>query len=322
MSWERILQNDQLGKPSRQRIDDLFAQQRATWPTLREGEAALDRLERKTLTSAGETVVVQVNPARRRSTLANTDAKAVAARACFLCPDNMPPEERGVSFEDLVVLPNPFPILPLHCTIADREHRPQQIRGRIATFLRLAQEIGPDMAALYNGPRCGASAPDHFHLQAAHADDIPILAQLSSIADNCSIVPHTSFGRNMLVFRSTNAADVAADVERSIAALQKIEATTDEPMFNLLAHVVSGQYTAVLFPRAVHRPACYFATGPDRLLISPAILEMCGVLVTTEPDHFALVDAEAAQRIYEQVSISNSQFADLVEAVRECRKTG
>src|SRR6478672_9966306 len=207
MSWERILQNDQPGEPLRQRIDDLFAQQRATWPTLREGEAALARLQRKTLTEGGESIIVQMNPARRHSTLANTDAKAIAARACFLCPENMPPEERGVAFENLVLLPNPFPILPLHCTIADRAHRPQELRGRIATFLHLAEEIGPDMAALYNGPRCGASAPDHFHLQAARADDIPILAQLSTISDSGPIVPHASFGRNMLVVRGANASD-------------------------------------------------------------------------------------------------------------------
>src|SRR6478752_6259049 len=182
MNWERILQNDRPGEPLRQRIEDLFAQQRATWPALCEGEAALARLQRKTLTEGDESVVVQVNPARRRSTLANIDTKAIAARACFLCPENMPPEERGVAFEDLVLLPNPFPVLPLHCTIANREHQPQQIRGRVATFLHLAHDLGPDMVALYNGPRCGASAPDHFHLQAARAADIPILNQLPGAA--------------------------------------------------------------------------------------------------------------------------------------------
>ena len=312
MSWERILQNDQPGAPLRQRIDDLFAQQRVTWPALREGEAALEHLERKTLTSNGDSVVAQVNPARRRSTLANTDAKAIAARACFLCPENMPPEERGVAFEDLVLLPNPFPVLPLHCTIADREHRPQQLRGRIATFLHLAQQIGPDMAALYNGPRCGASAPDHFHLQAARADEIPILTQLPTFDGTHQVSEHSTFGRNMLVFRNTNATDVAADIDRSIDALQLIEATTDEPMFNLLAHFAAGHYTVVLFPRAAHRPACYFMTGPDQLLVSPAVLEMCGILVTTDPEHFARIDARAAQTIYEEVSISANQFAKFV----------
>jgi hypothetical protein len=315
MSWNRLLQNDRPDKPLRERIDDLFAQQRETWPTLRDGEAALAHLQRKTLTDGSESVVVQVNPARRRSTLANVDAKAIAARACFLCPENMPPEERGVAFEDLVLLPNPFPILPLHCTIADREHRPQQLRGRIATFVHLAQEIGPDLAALYNGPRCGASAPDHFHLQAARADEILILAQLSTLAGSRPIAPHSSFGRNMLVIRSTNAAEVAAGIERTIDALQQIEATTGEPMFNLLAHFAAGIYTAVLFPRAAHRPACYFATGPDQLLISPAVLEMGGILVATEPDHFARIDTHAARTIYEEVSISAARLEDLAATV-------
>jgi ATP adenylyltransferase/5',5'''-P-1,P-4-tetraphosphate phosphorylase II len=315
MSWERILQNDEPGQPLRRRIDDLFAQQRATWPTLRDGEASLQHLERKLLTSGGDSIIVQMNPARRRSTLANTDAKAVAARACFLCPDNMPTEERGVAFDDLVLLPNPFPILPLHCTVADREHRPQTIQGRINTFLHLAQEIGPDMAALYNGPRCGASAPDHFHLQAARANEIPILAQLSTIAGNQPIVPHASFGRHMLIFRGTNAADVAADIERSINTLQQLEATTDEPMLNLLAHFTADRSTVILFPRAAHRPACYFTKGADQLLISPAVLEMAGILVTTEPDHFARIDARAARTIYEDVSINAARFEDLVATI-------
>src|SRR5436190_493236 len=101
MSWERLLQNDQPSQPLRKRIDDLFAQQRSTWPALRDGEAALAHLQRKTLTSDDESIIIQVNPARRRSTQAKTDAKAIAARACFLCPENMPPEEHGVAFEDL-----------------------------------------------------------------------------------------------------------------------------------------------------------------------------------------------------------------------------
>jgi Domain of unknown function (DUF4922) len=229
----------------------------------------------------------------------------------------MPPEERGVAFEDLVLLPNPFPILPLHCTIAGREHRPQQLRGRIATLLHLAQEIGPDMAALYNGPRCGASAPDHFHLQATRAAEIPILTQLSTLGSNRPVVARSTFGRNMLVIRKTKAADVATDIERSIDVLQRIEATTDEPMLNLFAHFAAGHYSVVLFPRAAHRPACYFTTGPNQVLVSPAVLEMCGILVTTDPEHFARIDTRTAQMIYREVSISEAKFADLVATIGE-----
>ena len=272
----------------------------------------LEHLRRKELAFGEQRVIVQVNPARRRSVLAKTDAKAVAGRACFLCPENMPAEERGVAFDDLVVLPNPFPILPLHVTIAGREHRPQSLASRVGTFLELAKELGPDMAALYNGPQCGASAPDHFHFQAASAEGIPILSQLPETASDRLVTSHASFGRNMLIFSGVDANDVQAGIERSIDMLRDDRSTADEPMLNLIARFRAGRYTAVLFARAAHRPACFFSAGADQLAISPAVLEMGGILVTTELEHFDRVTTEVARAIYEEVSIGSAQFAQLV----------
>ncbi|MEX2308878.1 MAG: DUF4922 domain-containing protein [Pirellulales bacterium] len=312
MRWELILQNDpDAGEPLRERIEALFAQQCATWPALREGDAALRNLATKTLVEGGERIVVQLNPARRRSTHAKTDVQSIATRACFLCPENMPPEERGIAFENLVVLPNPYPVLPLHCTIADREHRPQELAGRVDLLLRLAAAIGPDLAALYHGARCGASAPDHLHFQASSAAEIPILAQLPALAKDHCRTAHHSFGRAMLVFASPNAADVQSDIERTIDTLRRLEQTDDEPMFNLVIHFQAGRYCAVLFPRRVHRPSRYFSKGPDQLAVSPAVLEMSGVLVTTDPAHFARIDADTARSIYSEVGLTPARFEQL-----------
>ncbi|MGH7202287.1 MAG: DUF4922 domain-containing protein, partial [Planctomycetaceae bacterium] len=218
-----------------------------------------------------------------------------------------------VAFENLVILPNPYPILPLHCTVPDLEHRPQQLAGRIGVLLHLAAAIGPDLAALYNGPRCGASAPDHFHFQAASAAGIPILSQLGPLAEGHHRAARTSFGRSMLIFAGTDAADVQSDIEQTIDALRRLVVQADEePMINLLVHFSAGRYVAVLFPRRAHRPSCYFDTGQDHLAVSPAILEMAGLLVTTEPDHFSRLDAATARSIYEQVSLEPSCFAQLV----------
>jgi hypothetical protein len=212
-------------------------------------------------------------------------------------------------------MPNPFPILPLHCTIAARDHRPQKLDGQIGKFLRLAKELGPDLAALYNGPRCGASAPDHFHFQAVRANEIPILSQLPTLDTASRITPHTTFRRNLLIITGTNADEVAADIERSIDALRQIEAVSHEPMLNLLAHFADDRYTVALFPRAAHRPKCYFATGPDQLLISPAVLEMCGILVATELEHFERINVPIAGKIYEEVSLNSEHFDRLAAAV-------
>lgn len=93
-----------------------------------------------------------------------------------------------------------------------------------------------------------------------------------------------------------------------MTALRQIQSADHEPMVNLLGYFDDGHWTVVLFPRAVHRPACYFAHAPDQLTVSPAILEMCGILVTTELDHFARLDAAMARAIYAEVSIASGQF--------------
>jgi hypothetical protein len=256
--------------------------------------------------------MVQVNPARRRSTLAKTDAQSVAARRCFLCAENMPTEERGVAFEDLVIMPNPFPVLPMHCTIASREHRPQLIAGRIDCLLRLAKEIRPELAAFYNGPQCGASAPDHFHFQAARASEIPILSQLPMIPEGNTAFSHSTFGRQMLIARGSDIRDIQLAVEKAIHALQELTQSPAEPMLNVLAHHGQSGYTVIVFPRRAHRPACYFAAGPEQLLVSPAVLEMCGILVATQAEQLERIDADVARTIYQEVSIGNSDFEQLV----------
>lgn len=312
MNWPRVLQVDPGDSvPLRQRIQFLFAQQRDAWPALRDGEAALQQLQKKTLTLDSKSIVVQANPARHRSTLAKTDAKSVAARPCFLCPQNMPVEERGVAFEDLVVLPNPFPVLPMHCTIAAVEHRPQCIAGQLGSFLRLAESIGPELIALYNGPRCGASAPDHFHFQAASAGDIPLLRELAELPCNCLVQSYASFGRNMLVFTGANAASIEIVIERCIGALQETCQSIQEPMFNLMAHFQAQRFTVALFPRTAHRPRCFFDDGANRLAVSPAILEMCGIFVTSEPEDFPRVMAATAHAIYDEVTAPIARVSEI-----------
>jgi hypothetical protein len=303
--------------PLRQRIDLLFAQQRATWPALAQSEAALGQLPTKTLTGDGAKVIVQLNPARRHSTHANTDARAIAARACFLCPENMPPEERGVAFEDLVLLPNPYPVLPLHATIASREHRPQRLAGSIGTLLRLAREIGPELAVFYNGARCGASAPDHFHFQCGQADGVPVLKEL--LGGVCAV--RSSFGRRMVAIAGADVEQVRDELESTIDRLgdggwgvaepppqaPSRGSDADEPLFNLVAHFHGGGYRVVVFPRVYHRPACYFAEGPERIAVSPAVLEMCGVMVVTEAADFERMDAATVRAIFEEVCLAQGR---------------
>ncbi len=311
---DKLLAHDRPEAPLAERIETLLADQRARWPALAEGEASLASLETKELQAADGRVIVQANPGRRRSTHAKVDAKSLAERPCFLCPVNMPDEERGIAWRDLVLLPNPYPILPQHLTIPSREHRPQRLEGRVEMLVELARAAGPGLAVFYNGPRCGASAPDHFHFQACASESLPAFDEAPSGTGH-ERRAITAFGRQMLVFASPQGADVAADLQATLDVLSRDATPGDEPMVNALVTVRDDRVVAALFPRSAHRPSCYFAEGDARLAISPAALEMAGVLVVAEPEQLPRVDAAAVRRIYEEVSLGANRFDALIETL-------
>ncbi|HXF06074.1 MAG TPA: DUF4922 domain-containing protein, partial [Blastocatellia bacterium] len=165
-------------------LDVLMAHQQQSWPLLKEGVEGLSRVQVKELALDGIRLVAQHNPRRLTSTTAAVDDRAIRQRQCFLCPEGLPPEEKGLPYgEEFVILCNPFPILSGHLTIVHRDHRPQALAGVFHVLLDLAHDLAPDYFVLYNGAKCGASAPDHLHFQAARRGKLPIEEHLGGPYD-------------------------------------------------------------------------------------------------------------------------------------------
>jgi hypothetical protein len=318
VGWERVIQAEAPGPGELPGLlEALFADQRARWPAFAAGEHALARLQSRTLEEDGARLVLQVNPGRRASTGARVEPEAIAARPCFLCPENMPPEERGVAFERLVVAPNPCPVLGGHATAAFREHAPQQLAGRLEDLLSLARAVGPGSLAFYNGPRCGASAPDHAHFQLVPAAGVPLFGHLPPplAGREGGWRGWSSLGRRMVLGYHPGRHAARAHLERALVALGSLSGETDEPRLNLLVRWDGERYLSALFPRRVHRPARFFSIGPERLPISPAALEMAGLLVVVEPEHLGRVDADVARALYAEVGLDAERFAAFLEAM-------
>lgn len=299
--------------PVREQVSFLFDQQRNTWKLFRNGEAALSSVTTKEFIRDAHRIVVQANPGRSISTNAKVDAESVAERPCFLCPGALPPEERGFPFGSWVLLPNPFPVLNMHLTIACSDHLPQEIGDRVDDLLLLSKELGSGLFVFYNGPRCGASAPDHMHFQACSSSGVPLFDDFSALIDDRKIVPLHVWGRNMLLFRSEDRDEMVADILRAISLLKEISGEENEPMVNIIARFSENRYRVALFPRAKHRSACYFAESDKRLSISPAAIEMAGVVVVADTGHFNRVDERAILEMYREVSLDNKPFKHLTE---------
>lgn len=319
MTWEDVVIETVAGSQDlAAAVDRLFARAESGWELWREGHQALGNVVVRTHGDGAERVLVQHNPARRRSVHAAVDAAAIAARPCFLCPASFPPGECGVAWQDLVLLPNPFPIVRRHLTIPTREHQPQALTGRARELVLLAQALGESMCTLYNGPRCGASAPDHLHFQAGLAA-LPAfeLVDASPHAATLGLHAFTSFGRRFVALVDDDVARLGDRIEHALAAWGGgVQGGHEEPMCSVLVRWKHDVGTALFFPRRAHRPRVFFEQGDARIGVSPAALEMAGILVVSDPESMERLDAAAARTVYEDVSPTADDFAAFLERIR------
>jgi uncharacterized protein DUF4922 len=300
-------------------VEALARQQSETWPMLRDAAAGLARVECKILSAKGSEVIAQFNPQRIVSTAAKVDAATIKQRPCFLCSENMPPEERGIEFgADFVALYNPFPVLPRHLVINSRRHIPQTIDGNFGTLLDLALDLGDEFFAIYNGARCGASAPDHLHFQACERKSLPIIPEIDawekrSLSNDSGVETFTlnDYRLNALIARGSDRAALIEWFDRSLRSLAEITVAESEPMINLVVTHDGGRgnrWTVIIFPRAKHRPDRYFAEGDAKLTVSPAAIDLAGILVVPQPDHFTRITSRDAEEIYAEVTLGGKLF--------------
>lgn len=303
-------------------VNDLLARQLATWETACHSYEALAGVRVKELNVCGVPYKVQFNPARIVSSGAKVDAKSIRERRCFLCAANRPAEQEGIPFlGHYELLVNPFPIFPRHLTVPETEHVPQLIGHRFADMLELAREL-TDFTVFYNGPRCGASAPDHAHFQAGNRGFMPIEADWRTrigetvVQTECATLYSLDDAPRTTLVIDTDDADEACRLFQAICQALPVPEGDQEPMMNILALYESSRWTIFVFPRAKHRPACYTAEGDARLLSSPASVDLGGVFITPVEQDFLKITSDDVAQILSEVCLSPEAFVRVKEHIR------
>jgi hypothetical protein len=239
-----------------------------------------------------------------KSATAQVDRESIAKRPCFLCPANLDPEERGISFgADYIMYCNPFPILERHLSVVHRAHGIQRIDGEFPVMLDLAAQL-PGYFVVYNGPECGASAPDHLHFQAGLRTLLPIEKDTAGIHD----IAIRNYARNVFVFRDSERARLVEKVSRAIELLSEVTGKQPEPMVNIAGFHSAGQWTFYLFPRGKHRPDAYH-TG--ELTISPGCIDLCGIIVAPFEKDYVKLSGEDIAAIFREVTLPDDLFEEI-----------
>lgn len=290
------------------------------WQLVRENYAALDSLLTRELwlhDSEGKPcsrIILQHNPARVRSTAADLSTEAIKGRPCFLCSNNQPAEQEAVFWKSgdkrlYKIQVNPYPIFKRHLTISLTEHKPQICY--CDDMIELAQQL-PGHVIMYNGPRCGASAPDHMHFQATTQDELPLCRELeardSGGVDSCYGSSNELWMDNrlmrQLVYIRTHISNSAIVADMRIA----LKASRH----NALCWFRENMWHLVFFPRNLYRPACY-GEGEGQLLVSPAAAEYGGVWVLPRKCDFESIDEQTLISIYKELSYWDNQMRFLYD---------
>jgi hypothetical protein len=285
-------------------LEELFGRQGRAWPQLAKGIEGLARAKTRRVRIGWFDVFVRHLPHRAASTTAPVDPVSIAKRSCFLCAENLPSEEEGLQFDkDFTIYCNPFPIVNRHLTIAHREHRLQRITDQFGNMLDLAAGL-PGYFIIYNGPECGASAPDHMHFQAGSRDLFPIGKDTAGLTG----VTVPEYRRNVLLLRGRERSALIGRMDRAVALLAETAAKRAEPLINIAMFHERGEWVTYLFPRAKHRPEVFY-TG--ELTVSPASVDLCGVFVVPLASDFERITGDDIAAIFREITLPDGQFQEI-----------
>jgi hypothetical protein len=285
-------------------LQALFQQQVKEWPRLARGVEGLMNAQTRQVRIDWFDVFIRHIPHRVGSTTAAVDRESIAKRPCFLCAENLDPEERGLAFgERYTIYFNPFPIVERHLTIVHRDHVVQHIAGEFGAMLDLAAAL-PDYFVIYNGPECGASAPDHMHFQAGSRALFPIERDAARVTG--IVIPN--YRRNVFLFRDSDRSRLIETVDRATDLLANVTNKKPEPLINIAVSYDRHQWSVFLFPRGKHRPDVFHS---GELTVSPASIDLCGIFVVPFEKDFARISGPDVESIFREVTLPDKAFEEV-----------
>jgi hypothetical protein len=305
------------------KIDELFYSQLQEWELAKVNYSQLEKVKTRKIDFGSFDVYIQFNPERIRSSAAKVDAKSISTRPCFLCEKNRPSVQRGVTFgKSLTILINPFPVFSRHLTIPSELHTDQRIINNFDTMLSLAEAL-PSYTVFYNGPQCGASAPDHLHFQAGSKGSIPMEkdftdgrnVKLVSGKDRLEIWQWTGYRRGIITLAGHNRHMLVNAFNVFFNRFSETQPDKPEPMLNILAGFSASGWIIHIIPRKQHRPSQFFAEGSSQILLSPAAVDLGGVIITPREEDFIKITKADVEDIFSQVCLSEDEISYLINVL-------
>jgi ATP adenylyltransferase/5',5'''-P-1,P-4-tetraphosphate phosphorylase II len=317
-----LIQNT--NKTATQVLGEFIESQVQAWPLAAANFKGLEKVEERSFQFDGFQIRAQFNPERMRSSVAEVDKQSIAARKCFLCNENRPQEQGAIAFgDDFLILVNPFPIFKNHFTISCNRHIDQRFIPNVKIWLELSAVI-EGFTLFYNGPECGASAPDHLHFQAGESSFMPVTDEFERLKSSGRILfsgektkvwAFDNYLRKMISVETSSMDEALKVVDLYYKHFEAMQPKKMEPMMNALCLFSKDKWTIHLFPRKAHRPTHFYEEGEKQILISPGSVDFGGVFILPRREDFDKITGRDIEEILKQVCLSNELFYELTAKI-------
>lgn len=303
-------------------ISRFFNRQLEVWTDARHRFRDLKHVETRQFS---DQLKLQWNPARIVSTGAKIDKKTLGERPCFLCDKNRPKEQMSKQIDEKFhLLVNPFPILPVHFTIPARKHQPQLIYKNYGEMHRFIS-LHSDLMVFYNGPKCGASAPDHLHFQAGTNGILPLQTNWQRLSRNLTDIISLNDEEKISVVRDfivpafviiSKSAESDEVLFRRLYKAMPQRGDETEPMMNIISWRKGEEFISVVIPREKHRPKAYFAEGDAQFVVSPGALDMSGLIITPREEDFRKLTEEKVLSLLQECGVSEEKMNAIIAKLK------
>lgn len=332
---DHILSNDEkvlayVGKKQyNSAAEQLIKVQLDNWRELAEEYKRLNKVKTKIFLFDDFQIKLQYNPGRLKSTSAEVGDAAIKKRSCFLCVDNLPSQQKGIKLLDkYILLCNPYPVFPNHFTIAAISHHRQEIKSSFNELLLLGKMFSKKYSLIYNGPRCGASAPDHLHFQAGTKKHMFIENNFQFIIkkygekvinnEEISITAINDGLRRFISFETKSADILSSAFVQLYNTYREIISEELEPMMNIICNYEKNfGWRVIVFLRSKHRPSHYYLDYDKKFMVSPAAIDLGGLCIIPVEKDFIRIDKKTLIDMFKEVSLQTSEYKKLIKTLKE-----
>lgn len=307
----------------------LLKLQLENWVQLKKGYKSLATVKTKSFWYSGFKVLVQFNPGRLKSTSAEVDKESINERECFLCAVNLPEEQKGIGIlRKYLILCNPYPIFPEHFTIASLEHQPQEILSSFEDLIDITRKLSSKYSVIYNGPKCGASAPDHLHFQAGTKNFMPVEDEFNYLKNEYGeiltetsnlIISAVDDGlRKFISFEARDSKLLNEIFYKFYNVYTSLNSNKEEPMMNIISNYEEEfGWRVIIFLRNKHRSSHYYLESKEKIMVSPASIDLGGLCIIPVEKDFKKVSREIIAEIFYEVSLFQEGFVYLKSALKK-----